>query len=130
MGESHQEQILRVLFDLHGSLVKKTIDMKDPSDLSELLNKFSDLSSEINDYLEGSPISTNSQELTTLFTTIGDPSQLSPEVKAVCQNWTIMMFETYPTVITPDHFHNLAQNAATLSDGSSEAEPEDTEEDM
>ena len=126
MAATHEEQILKALFDLHGSLVKSTVNMKDPDDLVALLNKFSHLSVEVQDYLDGNTATTNSKELSPIFSAIGDPSQLSPEAKTNCRNWTIMMFETYPTVINEDHMVNLMKNAATLPDGPATPD-EDTE---
>ena len=129
MGVTTEEDILKSLFDLHGSLVKDTVHMKTGGDLVKLLEKFETLSNEIQDYFDRVPSTTNSKELEPLFQIIGDPSTLSDEARLNCKNWTIMMFETYPTVITPAHFQNLAQNAATLTDGVPAAETEDTDED-
>lgn len=127
MGVPREEEILQALFDLHGSLVKSTVNMKDPDDLTKLLNKFSVLSAQLQDYLDGHVTATNSQELSQVLSVIGDPSTLSPEAKANCRNWTIMMFETYPTVINEDHMMNLMKNAATLPDGPDASEAEDDE---
>jgi hypothetical protein len=122
-----EEDILRALFDIHESLLNSTVTMKDPNDLAILLEKFSVLSSELNDYLEGRTISTSSPELSKITSVIGNPSTLSPEAKTNCSTWIIMMFETYPTVINISHFENLMKNAETLTDGSTEAEAEDAE---
>lgn len=130
MGVTTEKDILKSLFDLHGSLLKDTVHMKTGGDLVKLLEKFETLSNEIQDYFDRVPSTTNSKELEPLFQIIGDPSTLSDEARLNCKNWTIMMFETYPTVITPGHFQNLAQNAPTLTDGVPAAQTEDTDETM
>lgn len=99
--------------------------MKTGGDLVELLQKFETLSSEIQDYLDHQPSTQNSKELEPLFEVIGDPSTLSDEAKVNCKNWTVMMFETYPTVINPKHMVNLRNNASTSTDGVPEAKDTD-----
>lgn len=128
MGVTTEEDILTALFDLHESLVKDTVHMKTGGDLVELLQKFETLSSEIQDYLDHQPSTQNSKELEPLFEVIGDPSTLSDEAKVNCKNWTIMMFETYPTVINREHMNNLRKNESTSTDGVPAAEAKDTDE--
>ena len=123
MGQ--EEDILTALFDLHESFVKDTVHMKTGGDLVELLKKFVTLSGEIQDYLDHQPSTQNSKELEQLFEVIGDPSTLSDEAKVNCKNWTIMMFETYPTVINREHMVNLRKNASTSTDGVPEAKDTD-----
>jgi hypothetical protein len=129
MSVPTEEEILKSLFDLHGSLIKDTVHMKTGGDLVKLLEKFETLSNEIQDYFDRVQSTTNSKELEPLFQIIGDPSTLSDEARVNCKNWTIMMFETYPTVINRDHMMNLQKNASTSTDGVPAAETEDTDED-
>ena len=114
-SSSAEEQILNALLDLHGSYVKGTVLMKDPSELIDLLSRFSDMSIEIQDHLNGQPHSV-SKELEPLFSLI-ESTKLSPEAKTNCLNWTVMIFETYPTVIDKSHFENLMKNAYVSADG-------------
>ena len=123
-----EEEFLNAVFDLHESFIKDTVNMKTGGDLVKLLETFENLSKEIQDYLDRVPSTTNSKELKPLFLGIGDPSTLTDEAKVNCKNWTIMIFETYPTVIDRKHMMNLQKNASILTDGVSAAETEDTDE--
>jgi hypothetical protein len=129
MSVPTEQEILKSLFDLHESLVKDTVHMKTGGDLVNLLEKFETLSREIQDYFDRVPSTTNSKELEPLFQIIGDPSTLSDEARVNCKNWTVMMFETYPTVINPGHMRNLEKFASTSTDGVPAVETEDTDED-